>query len=992
MNLIDVERLVRRIGELMEGRVPEDQARQIAQDYATLSENAAHRLRQCAAMLNQGDEAQALQLADSPPPLLDLVTRLGFRRLGEWRDYCQKRDISCAENLDAKFIRQLNDAYGKGIAPEHQLYRRLREAVQSRDELQIVDALRAIRRRNPGDAGVYQQLERLERKALGIEMQKLSAALAAGDDARVIGLIEEIEAEGFDVAPDAAAWHAAQRVRCRVLLQQTTRLRSRQDWVSASPNLSRIHSLVREENLALDPTDAQTLTDMDAWLGDCQRHVTEERDFARSLGELRTLVDGCERTIEDAVRLSRGALRERLQSMESHWRKLENFRRGIDEDLARRRKKAVEVLESQLDARNRFVRRWAVTGLTLGVAVAAFLGRSFWNHRVAVDLATELKSLREARHVKAAARTFDQAMQHLRRLAGASSSLPSEVDATERFIAAEHARHRQCETLIEQLKALAVAGFDRLPPEQVQARFDKARESLAEVAEDFQPSLVASLASTRARWEEWLVAQRQVREDEFDRLFAKVEHAASALDYQRGSTGVADILTGIEPGLGDLISLALPAVAGLRLPPDAMSRFTALTNRVATFADQVARFLVISNAWSQPRTLEAYLTALQELQRSKFAATTDQIRAADVLAMNINTSSLPAGLLLPGDPEGWRRFELRPDLVRMPSQILPGERTRLNALRDDENLFGIVLHQFTLLSTTPGEPKPTWTAFSRGPLTRNKFGRKVGQVYDPMLSPNRVEFHAREFNSGEYTIVETGLALETGMAERIGLKQLIESGTSTHFSATLLDLLDAINRTDLGSPLCRAFLALKLHELMDLRPHDWDAHWAPQAVQDRNRLRELGAADIASGDWLDARRTAALAPQLLEHFANARRVSYPQQAAFRVALARGATQAGFQLVGNADAVGGLHLPVPLPDHSEIWGWAEDSRAPALLHSIRSVDGQRTPTTVHRSMPFSPLFIFRGDRKKLLEDTRQAVSTDSASLGSHLPPLFSAGHD
>ncbi len=992
MNLSDVERLVRRIGELMDGHVPEEQGRQIAQEYASLSEYAAHRLHQCATMLDQGDTAQALQLADSPPPLLDLVTRLGFRRLGEWREYCRKQNFPRAENLDAKFIRQLNDAYGQDIGPGHQLHRRLREAVQSRDDLRIIDALRAIRRRDPGDVSVGQQLERLERKALGLELEKLAAAIEAGDDARVVGLIEEIEAQGFEIALDTEVWRAAQIIRCRVLLQQAIRLRSRQDWVSAGSISSRIHALVREENLALGPAEARALADVDHWLADCQRRAAEDRDFTSTVGELKTLVDGCERGIEQAVVLPRVTLRERLQVMESQWRKLEGFGREVDEDLARRRKRAVAVLESQLDARDRFVRRWSVTGLVLGVALAILAGRSFWNRSVAAELATELKSLRETRRVTTAAQTVERAGRHLRRMAGASSSLRSEVDATEQFIAAERARHRECGTLLESLASLAASGFDQLPPEQVQARFDTARESIAQVAADLQPSLAATFAGTHARWDEWLLARRRVREGEFDRLFPGVETIASTLGYERGPAMAVETLTRIEPGLRELTALAHPAVTALRLPADAMSRFVELTHHVAAFSDQVARWQVISNAWREPRKLEAYLASLEELQRSEFAAPADRTRAADFLAMNITSSSLPAGLLLPGDPEGWRRFEARPALGRMPSQVLPGERTLFNALRDDENLFNIVVYQLSLVSPTPGETRAPWAVYSRGPLTRNKFGRKVGLVHDPVLSPNLVEFHAREFNSATFTVVESGPALETALAEQIGLRQLIKSGTSTNFSAAVLDLLDSINRADLGSPLCRAYLALRLHGLMDLRPHEWDAHWAPQAARDRDRLRELGADTIASGDWLNPNREAALARQLSEHFAMARRVSYTRQATFLTALARGAIEAGFALVGNADATGGLHLPVPLPDRSEIWGWAGDSRTPALLHRIRAVDGRSTQPTVKRSIPFGPLFVFRGDRGKLLEEARRATSTDPASLGSHLPTLFSAGHE
>jgi hypothetical protein len=993
MNLTDVERLVRRIGELMDGRVPEDQARLIAQEYAALSERAAHRLRQCATMLDQRDEAQALQLADATPPLLDLVTRLGFRRLSEWRDYCQKQNLPCAENLDAKFIRQLSDAYGKGIAPEHQLYRRLREAVQSRDDLGMIDALRAIRRRNPADTGVRQQLERLEQRILGADLEKIRVAIEGSDDARVVSLVEEIDARDFDARPEGDVWRSALLVRCRVLLQQAARLQSRKDWVSAGAIVATLHNQIGDEGLVLGSTDARNLAELDAWLGECRRKAAEDRDFMRAQTELRAVVGTCEQNNEAGTPLDRPTLRQLLQSLDSGWRQLGNFGRSVDEDLARRRNKAVDILQAQLDARNRFVRRWVVVGLALVVALATVVGRTFWNQRRAAEWALELQSLRETRRVGAAERAVVEATQHLARLAGSTPELRSEVNVTEQFITAEHARRLECERLLEPLAAAAEAGFDLpAPPEETQARFEAAEKALSEVAEDLRPPLLSRLTPTRKRWEEWLLGQRRLREGTFDLLVAETEKAASALTYDRGPTKIAEVLTGLAPRLQKLKALALPPVDGLRLSSAAITRLSALTQHVEAFIAQSDRWQVITNAWRHPRTLETYLAALQELQRSEFASPTDRTRALGVLSMNLNASSLPAGLLLPGDSEGWRRFEIRPALERMPAQVLPGERTRFNALRDDQNLFGIFVHQFSRPATGPGEPRQTWTAFSRGPLTRNKFGRKIGQVYDPIFSPGLVEFHAREFNSAEYSIEEIGPAPEAALADRIGLRTLIDSGTSTNFSASLLTLLDAINRTDLGSPLCRAFLALKLHELMDLRSHDWDAHWAPQAARDRQRLRELGAAGIASGDWMDSRRTTALAQQLEAHFAAARRVSYSQQAAFLVALAREAAHAGFLLVGNADAAGNPHLPLPLPDQTEIWGWTEDTRVPALICRTRGVPDDATWITIRRPLPFSPLFMFRGDRGKLLEDARQQASTRGDSPGTDLPPLFATGHE
>jgi hypothetical protein len=1000
MNLTDVERLSRRIGELLDGRVPLEQARPIAQEYAALTESAAHRLRQCVGMLEQGDETQALQLADASPPLLDLVTRLGFRRLAEWREYCLKNGLPCAENLDATFIRQLNEAYARGIPPGHQLYRQLREAMLGRDDTRILDALRAVLRRNESDTNARTQLERLERKVLDQQLARLGDALHAGDNARVMALLEEVESLGFSTRPSGPVWSQAQSVRCSILLQQACRHRDRQPPPPRAALLplvqtptSLVQALIQEESLVLPAADARTLADLEAWLGEHRRHAAEDRDFERSLDELRHRVETCEQQLQDTALLPRPELRERIQSLEGLWRKLEGFRREVDPQLDRRRARILEVLRDQLESRDRRMRRFALAGLSLVVILALLLGRMFWNQHRAREFVAELTSLRESRHVTASRKTVEEAQRHLTRLSGSSPALRLALDESARFLDAEAARLQSCQAQLSQLGDLVAKGFDTLTPEQTQARFESSRKAVSELAIDLQPPQAATLAELRLRWEEWLGVQRKARLADFDRRVAELETASGKLRYDRGPDGVASVLRELEPAQRELAPLAAPPVPQWTLPPDALARHTALTRRIASFAEQVTRWQSITNAWNNPGSLPTYLSALRELQRSEFASAAEQARAGAVIALDLTDASLAAGLLLPGDAEGWRRFEQRPALSGMPSQVLPGERARFNALRDDENLFNIFRCQLTRVAT-PTEEARTWTVFSRGPLGRNKFGRQIGRIYDPSVSTGPVEFPAREFNSAEFTVALLGPAGESDLADRIGLKRLIEGGTGTNFSASAMGILDALNREDVGSPLCRAYLTLRLHELIELRPHDWDAHWAPQATADRRQLLALGAQAIASGDWLDLQRSADLDRRLTEYFRQARQVSYLQQAAFLNRLARAAHDTGFQLVGNADAAGAAHLPLPLPAGTELWGWAEGTRTPALLFRIRQGSTATGTQPGLRALPMTPLYRFRGDRAQILEETRRSTVQGGslATLGARLPPLFSPAHE
>ena len=101
---METERLVRKISELLKHVGNPAIAPKLAEDFAAACHAANLRLQQCEAMIKAGDRQQAIQLAETAPNLLDMVTVLEFSGSDNWRAYCQQNSLPAADRIDARSV------------------------------------------------------------------------------------------------------------------------------------------------------------------------------------------------------------------------------------------------------------------------------------------------------------------------------------------------------------------------------------------------------------------------------------------------------------------------------------------------------------------------------------------------------------------------------------------------------------------------------------------------------------------------------------------------------------------------------------------------------------------------------------------------------------------------------------------------------------------------------------------------------------------------
>ena len=231
MTVTQAERLVRKIAEVVSQPASDTQTAKLAQDYAELCRAANRRLEQCAIMIEAGQFLQALQLAETPPPLLDLITLLGFRQAAEWRAYCQAHQLPWTEPFYDKYIRLLNTAYGKGIASDHPFYRDYRRAVMENDDARALSILRVIARLNPSDAEHQGGIETAGGEIIAGQTGKLAPGCGHGRQRRDIRpALEQLEASGLPVPASHPVWQQAQVARCQQMLRRAEELRQQDVW------------------------------------------------------------------------------------------------------------------------------------------------------------------------------------------------------------------------------------------------------------------------------------------------------------------------------------------------------------------------------------------------------------------------------------------------------------------------------------------------------------------------------------------------------------------------------------------------------------------------------------------------------------------------------------------------------------------------------------------------------------------------------------------
>jgi hypothetical protein len=970
MTLNQTERLVRKIAEVAAHPATDTQTAKLAHDYAELCRAANRRLEQCALMIEAGQFLQALQLSETAPPLMDLITLLGFRQAADWRNYCQAHQLPWAEPFYDKYIRLLNDVYGKGITGDHPFYRDYRRAVMENDDARAFSILRVIAKLNPSDPNTKEEMKRLEDKLLRARLEGLRQVLAAGDPVNIQACLEQLEASGLPVPASHPVWQQAQVARCQLMLRRAEELRQQELWQEVEAVVEEIHAFATRYNVRLPEADADIWTALEDWTTQQRASCTAQQDFRRAVSALEYEADSLATKRATGARLNQADATTAFNSLKAKLSEAESFGNALEEELVAQCQEVSGWLQGQIQAANRRKRLIAVVTIlvilsAVGAAIPHFLDRARQG-----DYKKRFQQLEAARNVSAVETLLAEAPEAWK----ASPAVADNLGKAKDFVAREKGLKQTFDQKLDALKQIAAAGFaDGMA--QVGPDRTSCGHALSLLAPEYQAEGTGALDAWDGRWQTF-------RNAELGGVLNRAEEVATVLNATNGVEPVRAAIPQIQAMLAGVGPLEAQPPA---LDPRLADRLVRLTNKIETWTATAGKWDQAQAGLVSAPSLEQYLEALDKLVLSPFATTAQKTGVARIKSLPIDQETLLGQLLLPNDRPAWDSLT---NVTGWSTSLMPEQPTRQEKdlyfkLRDDKNVRDVNAYEL-ITNTRPNNQYRTHPVFVQGAIALDNGGSEAGMVHDPALYRDSLHFMHVTYSDWDYSkIKRLYRTLECDSYERLGLGDLIDANTG-NYQKPILQLFDELNQETKASAVFRAFVTFKLLALAEVRPAEWGFSWCPSLPAHLQALTGLDAKEIQSGDWMVPERSEKLEGPLQDYFRKARAIPLEKQARFLQQLVRETCAKGFVFAGFIDDAGRPVLrPLSVPS-IELCGWNRAGTATLLL---RKAPGGDTYSPLAEPLPYTPLFAFTGDRRELLLQTLNAIAYPAALAVSILPPFF-----
>lgn len=972
MTLLDTERLVRKITEILQNGGSSDIAAKIAGDFAAVCHSASVRLQQCEAMIKAGDRHQAIQLAETPPSLLDLVTVLEFRNADEWRSYCQKNALAVAGRIDGRAVQELNNCYAQGISTDHPLYAAYRKAVLSRNDEEALKALQSITKLNPNDSNGASELARLDARVLALKIENLGKLLNAGDSALVVAAIEAVEAFGFKAKPDGEIWRKAQAIRCVTLIDEAAKQKTASQWEEVLAKLDFIHRLQKEFSLDIPGSALKTMAQLEVWGRDEFEKDKRDKEFKGFLSELRQRIQQSEEKDTSARYVELPELKQDSEGLHKVWRSLADFTRAIPEDLTAAFQKRIGLIDAEIARRSAIRLRLILAGAAATVIVAGIIIWLTADHLKAGDIEKQLRAAVSEKQVHAASQMIDRLKTTDKRLLGAGA-VNAALASAETFVAEQ-----------KELLGNFNAAFAKLPtklsgdpnPTQINAIADQlsgVRTTLAALAPDLRQENEPKLKSFEQQWQQYLAESGNIVNGLLEQWITTAEALSDQLDYRTSVETAAAQLSKLSADVQKINDCESGFKGQMTLRSDLLQRANAVRSKFAAYDKELKKIDEGLTAMRKASSYEEYALAVSNIVSSEYSSAPTVIGATAVQNLGLNEESVARVLLNATNPATWAFIKKNTALDFIPEIAMPAEQSAFQRLFADPAVNAVHEH-YRLYLDQDKVTSVEW--ITAGELDRSE-GWKTIPAWTVSATTSSATFEDREYGyfAGKFKLSATqpvyqieNIAEPDGASvfKTIGLKESVKADGT--YGGSLLAVLDAITNSKEGSPVFRAELFCTIANIMQYQPDAWGLSFCPNIRRTVRKINDVTGGPISSGDWLIPAKAAKWGPRLEQVFAAEKTTSYANQAKVYLMLARAVARDGFKYVGFVGLDG---KPVLAQETMPEEIWCYRSRGLTLFAGT--------------AVPLSPLFVLPSSRSEYVKNAK--INLSAPGISDSLPPLF-----
>ena len=975
MTHLETERLIRKMAELLQKGGNTDLAPKLAGDYAAACHAANLRLQQCEGMIKAGDRHQAIQLAETAPNLLDLITVLEFRNADDWRSFCQQNSLPVAERIDARSVHELNECYALGITTDHPLYAAYRKAVLNRNDEEALKALQSITRLNPTDGNAASELARLDAKVLTAQITHLGHLITGGDAGTVVAAIEAIEAFGFTNRPEGEVWGKAEIIRCGWVIAAAAQMKAAAQWREVLAKLDFVQHLQKGFKLELPGAVLQQMATLQTWARGEQEKDGKEREFQALLAELRLRIHQSEEKDTAARYVKLPELRDDSESLHKVWRSLTDFTRPIPEEIAAAFRKRSGLLDAEIARRTAIRLRTILASSAVAVVVGAVLVWLVLGQMKAGDFVKQLQAAVAQRQTRAAERLIDRLHTSETKLLSVGSVNAALANA-ETFVAEQRALLANFETALAKLPAKLNGDPEVTQINAIADRLTQTRATLNALTPDLKAENEPRVQAFEQQWRQYLSEGGMVVNGILEQWITSAEKQGEELDYR---TPIATATTQIAT-LSGVVQKIDDCEVGFKkhvtLRGDLVQRAAAVRTKFAAYDHELRKINDGLEALKKAATVADYSAAISLVASSEFSGAPAVVDAAAIQSLGTTEEAVLRSLLNATNAAKWAFINKKKNADFIPEMAMPVEREFFQRLTSDpavsanhqhyrlwldaNNTKSVDWITVGFIDTAEGWKKIPACTISASANSANfddhDYGIFSGQL---KLSPTQSVFRVE-------IISETN---STAAFSSVGLGSVYTSGSG--YSGALLPVLDAIKDSRDGSPVFRAHLFCSLVGIMESQPESWGLSFCPTARADAKTIQSITGGPINSGDWLVPTKVTAWTAKLDHFFISRKPVSYAKQAVANLTLAQAAAKDGLHYIGFIGLAGKPILTGEAP--AEMWGYDSASKQPVRYTGS--------------ALPLSPLFALSVPTADYLN--KASVSVDAPSYANALPPLFRA---